>query len=90
MTILRALEHHSNFHWRRGEVSNYAHCTESTAMSGRLIFTRDDRMRAIRLENKCESSYRSDGCTVGSLGHVTCRQLFECFWRQYQQDTQDC
>lgn len=72
MTILHAFEHHFNFHWKR-TVLNYYHFTESSTGSWRLIFTRDDRMRAIRLENKCESSYRSEGCRVGSLGHVYSR-----------------
>jgi len=71
MTILNAFQRHSNSHWRR-TVSNYANFTGSGTASWRLIFTRDDDdiMRSVRLENKCESSYRIVVYTVGSQGDV--------------------
>jgi hypothetical protein len=69
MTILHAFQHHSNSHWRRAVLS-YIRFTGSGTGSSRLIFATDDRMRSVRLENKCESSYRSEGYTAGSQGHV--------------------
>jgi len=67
MTILHAFQHHSSSHWRR-TVWNYNHLAGSGTTSWCLIFTRDDRMRSVRLENKCESSYRSEGYTDGTQG----------------------
>ena len=75
--VLHSFQHQSNSNWRR-RVLNYAHFTGSGTASWRLIFTRDDRMRRVSLENKCESSYRSEGYTVGSQGDIYLQQSSEC------------